>query len=309
MGTVLDVSLRVSPGGEAPAREALDQLFREVAALSRVASRFDPESGVSRLNDAAGQGPAAVDPALYEMLLQAESARRATRGAFDVTVGPVVALWTEAAGRDRAPSRDELAQVLTRVGRPIGLEQGRASLALPGMSVDLGGIAKGFALDRVRARLAEEGLARCLLSFGRSSVWAGGQTWRLLIESDDGTPVGLVELRDQALSLSSSLAQSSVIEGVAYGHVVDPRSGQALQSRRIAVVVGRRATEAEVLSTALLVLDEAAGRAVLEEQRAEAWVREEDGNEWQTSGWQAATGFRASRAGAPPAGSPQLDLD
>jgi thiamine biosynthesis lipoprotein len=98
-------------------------------------------------------------------------------------------------------------------------------------------------------------------------------------------------LSDQALSVSSSLGQSSEIEGRRYGHVVDPRTGQALAKRRRAIVVAQDATWAEVLSTALLVLDEAEATTVLTEQGAQALVIDEQGHHWNTPGWQAATGY------------------
>jgi thiamine biosynthesis lipoprotein len=287
----LDVSLRVAPGTEGPAREALGRVFETVRRLEAVANRFDPESAVSGLNERAGGGPVAVGSDLHAMLSEANLARTRTRGAFDVTVGPLVELWTRAAERGRAPDERELADARARVGRPVQLDaDGRASLERAGMSVDLGGLAKGFALDRVVQELLEAGFGRSLLSFGRSSIWAGGQPWKLRVESDEG-PLAVVVLQDLALSMSSSLSQSSEIDGVRYGHVIDPRSGQALRARRMALVVTESATRAEILSTALLVLGEADAREVLADLDAEAWVREEDGREWQTAGWLAATLF------------------
>jgi len=295
MGTVLDLSLLVPPGQEDEARDALRQAFDSVEALDGLASRFDPRSQLSALNAAAGRDSVALDPRLERLLRESEAARASTHGAFDVTVGPVVQLWSEAARRGRLPSPVEIAAARARVGRPLRLEPpGHASLVAPGMSLDLGGIAKGFALDDVAAELAARGFTRALLIFGRSSIWAGGRPWRLAIESDDGELLGVVEVADRAVSMSSSLSQSSTIEGVEVGHVVDPRSGEALRERRSAVVVAARATDAEVLSTALLVLDEREGRAVVGEAGAEAWVRSADGGEWQTAGWQRATRFHAA---------------
>lgn len=299
MGTVLDLSLLVPPGREDDAREALGAAFETAEALERLTSRHDPASQLSALNAAAGRGGIEIDPRLYELLRLSEAARTRTHGAFDVTVGPLVALWTEAARRDRTPAPDELRRARARVGRPLWLAPPfEAALTVEGMSLDLGGVAKGFAIDRIAAELAGRGLPLSLLSFGRSSVWAGGRSWRLRIESDQGEALAVVELADQALSMSSSLSQSTVIEGVEYGHVVDPRSGRALCERRSAVVVADRAVDAEVLSTALLVLDEREGRAVLREAGAEAWVRRADGIGWQSAGWRRATRFQAISDGS-----------
>ncbi len=304
MGTVLDVSLLVPAERVLESRELLREIFDEVAALESLASRFDPDGALVRLNARAGEGAEPVDPRLEAMLRQAVRARERTSGAFDVTVGPLVLLWIDAAERDRAPSTDEIQAALARVGGPIVFEpEGRAALARPGMSVDLGGLAKGVALDRAVELLRADRVPRALLSFGRSSLWAGGQNWRLAIQSDDGDWLGMVELRDQALSMSSSLSQSSWIEGVRYGHVVDPRSGMALRERRLALVVADSATDAEVLSTALLVLDEDEGREVVAGYGAEAWVRSASGTSWHTPGWPRASGFRPLEAPPPRTGA------
>jgi len=288
MGTVLDVSMRVPPGEEERGRAAIRSAIEIAVALEDVASSFDPASALGRMNARAGQGGATVDPRLYDMLVRAEEGRAASHGAFEVSIGPLVALWTDAARRNRTPSPAEVASARALVA-PITLVRGRAGLARPGMSVDLGGLAKGFALDHIATDLAERGIHSVLLDFGGSSIWAGGQPWRLAIESDAGHVLGIVEIEDRALSMSSSLSQSSVIEGVRYGHVVDPRTGQALSARRSAVVVASDAALAEILSTALLVLDEAEAREVLAGQAADGWVRGEDGSTWQTPGWAAAT--------------------
>ena len=229
-----------------------------------------------------------MDADLYALLEAAEAARHATRGAFDVRVGPLVTVWSEAAGLGQAPDAQVLEAARQRAAQPVVLGSDALVRLAAGGSIDLGGIAKGFALDRVgrdpalRARAA-------LFNFGRSSIRASGQDFRLRVEDDAGAALGVVTLRDRALSMSSSLSQSSVIGGVRYGHVIDPRSGEPIRERRTALVVAGSATAAEVLSTALLVLDESEARAVLSEQRAEAWVLREDGGDWQTPGWRAAT--------------------
>ncbi len=302
MGTVLDVSLLVPVRDRARARQALEVAFESAGTLDSMASRFEPASAVSRLNAAAGGEPLPIDPRLRALLQRAEEGRRETRGAFDVTVGPLVVLWTRAAERGLRPSAGELAEARRRVGGGIRLGPGdRAALPEPGMSIDLGGIAKGFALDEIALQLRSAGLGRGLLSFGRSSLWALGRpvdapAWRLAIGTDAGGLQGTVDLRDQALSVSSSLGQWSEIGGTRFGHVVDPRSGEALTAGRRAVVVADDATTAEVLSTALLILSPEEGRAALRARGAEALVVEADGASWHTPGW-PGTDPKASSSG------------
>ena len=298
MGTLLDLALLVRPGEEGRARETLAAAFDSVSSLERVVSRYLEGSDVRRLNAAAGGEDVEIDARVHALLARAEEARRSTRGAFDVSVGPLVELWTRAAERGVAPDETEIAAAAAFVGRPLVLGFSRpghwARLVEAGMSVDLGGIAKGFALDAVAADLRAAGFDRGLLSFGQSSVWALGApadapAWRLAVQDDEGGVLGVIELCDQALSVSSSLGRSSEIAGRRYGHVVDPRSGLAISEARRAIVVASEATLAEALSTALLVLSEEEGRDVLEGEKAEARVFRQDRSSWQTSRWQQAS--------------------
>jgi thiamine biosynthesis lipoprotein len=223
---------------------------------------------------------------------------RLTRGSFDVTVGPLVALWTRAGERDALPSAAELARARERVGsdRIEVRADGRVALAA-GSSVNLGGVAKGFALDRVRPLLRDHGVEAALLNFGQSSTWAvgappDGPGWRLLARAPDGGFAGVLTLRDRALSVSGSLGQWTEIEGRRYGHVLDPRSGRPLVRRREALVVAPSATLAEALSKALLVLGEAEGVALVAAQPdCEGLLLDANGGRFATPGWERATRF------------------
>jgi thiamine biosynthesis lipoprotein len=291
MATTLEVALVVPAGDRERARVQVERALASAESLEAVASRWLAESDVSELSRRAGRGAVPVHPRLHALLARAEDARRITNGAFDVTVGPLVELWAGAALRGELPAEDAIRAARLRAGREVELfPDGTAALPEPGMSVDLDGVAKGFALDEIAAALREAGLARGLVSFGESSVWALGAPpdaprWRLAIRDDAGRVVGAVALADQALSVSSSLGSRSEIAGRRYGHVIDPRTGLALSEGRLAVVVAPDATLADVLSTALLVLSEEEGRRVVDAQGAEARVVGERGSGWQSPGF------------------------
>jgi thiamine biosynthesis lipoprotein len=263
MGTVLEITLVVRDARSG--RSLLEQAFARAAELDRKLSRHDRSSEVSALNDAAGGEPIQLSPAVARALRASRRYWELTGGAFDVTVGPLVALWTRAAREARLPDADALAEARARVGADAltVTDDGRGRLARSGMALDLGGIGKGFALDELRGDL-EGRVEGALLDFGRSSMLAlgtpdDGDAWRILVGGGAGEPRGVVEISDRALSVSSSLGQHSVIEGNSYGHVIDPRTGRALSEGRFAVVLAPTATEAEVWSTALLVLDAGEG--------------------------------------------------
>lgn len=299
MGTVLEVTVRAPD--EARARAAIRDLFAEAERLDALLTSWDADSELSRLNRAAGRGPQRVEPELASLLRRSRRYGELTRGSFDVTVGPLVELWARAARRGSPPTSGELSEARRRVGfRQIRvLPDGRAELVSPGVSVNLGGVAKGYAVDRMRAVLERHGIGDALLNFGQSSTWAVGRPadapgWRLLARGPGDRFLGVLELRDQALSVSGSLGQWLEIEGRRYGHVLDPRSGQPLMQRRQALVVAHDATLAEALSKAVLVLGEREGLALVEEQEGcEALLVDADGGVWRTSGWDSAVRFEA----------------
>jgi thiamine biosynthesis lipoprotein len=295
MGTVLEMTLHARD--PAAARAHLDAAIADAKQLETLLSRHDPDSELSRLNRRAGEGAVAVSPLLAEVVARAHRATTTTRGAFDPSVGPLVTLWTDAARRDRIPDAQELAAALERVGPSRFRVTSQAVVLESGSRLDLGGIAKGFALDRMVERLRGADVAAVLLAFGQSSVWAlgappGEEGWRLLVRGPAGDVAGTLTLRDQALSVSGALGQGSRIEGREFGHVLDPRSGWPLSARRQALVVAPDATEAEVLSTALLVLGDEEGVGLVEAlPGCEGLLLDAAGGRWQTSGFVALAGF------------------
>jgi thiamine biosynthesis lipoprotein len=298
MGTVLELSLYGAD--EAGLARARDDAFAEVERLESLLSTWRPESDVSRLNAAAGRGAIPVASELAMLLARCAELTRDTGGGFDVTVGPLAALWREAAARNALPDPEALVAARARVG-PDRLvverdTEGASAALAAGGAVDLGGVAKGYALDRVRERLGAR-VEAALLSFGQSSTWAIGhppdsEGWRLLARGPGGGFAGVLTLRDRALSVSEALGQWHEIGGRRYGHVLDPRIGEPLTRNREALVVTGDATLAEALSKALLVLGPTEGIALIEGwPDAEALLLDEDGQAWRTHGWQRATRF------------------
>lgn len=302
MGTILEITLDATDAERG--RSMLDSLYAEVARLERAMTLFDEASDLSRLNRSAGRGPQGVDPDLARLLARSAELSRQTAGAFDVTVGPLVALWKDAATRGRVPDAGTLAATRARVGSDAIRvpASDRAEITRPGASVDLGGVAKGYALDRLAALVRAAGVTSALFSFGQSSLWAIGAPadadgWRLLVRRPDGGFAGVATLRDRAVSVSGSLGQSTEIEGRRYGHVIDPRTGQPLVRPLEAMVLCADATTAEAASKALLVLGESVGVALLGELGCEGLLVDAKGRRHETPGWAAAARFEVE---APP---------
>jgi len=297
MGTVLEAS--VCAPDRASGEALLRELFAAVAELERSCSSFDPASEISLLNRSAGRGPQAVSPALLRLTADSLAFSAQTRGSFDPTVGPLVSLWQAAGKAGRRPDAAELAATRARVGagsvRADRL-RGTVELRSPGTALDFGGIAKGWALDRASERLRAAGVTRAFLSFGESSLAALGASpgwdgWGIALTDASGHFAGTVELRDRSLSVSGSLGQYVEIDGRRYGHVIDPRSGEPLESARVAVVLAADGASAEALSKALLVLGEKEGLALVESLGAEGMLLDESGASFETPGWRVAARY------------------
>jgi FAD:protein FMN transferase len=300
MGTVLEITL---------CAPATSQNQDTIAALFATATRFDallttisPDSLLSRLNAHAGLGPQPMPPEVTDILSQSLRYWRLTEGTFDVTIGPLMALWRQAQVADVLPSPAAVQQVRAQVGSDkIRVSPaGAVSLVNKGMALDLGGIGKGYALDRLVDVLKGQRFTSALLDFGQSSIWALGQPpdaegWRLLVRQPNGGSVGIITVRNQALSVSGSFGQYFTVDGQRYGHIIDPRTGVPLQRDLLACVIAPSAAQAEALSKALLILGEHKGISLLQHHPGvEGLLVEVTGQQWMTKGWTQAVAFIAN---------------
>jgi thiamine biosynthesis lipoprotein len=234
----------------------------------------------------------AVDPELFDFIADAIRYSIESDGAFDVTVGPLMKTWGFFEGDGRVPSSNELDAARARVGyRHLVLDRAAHTIRFdgPGVSIDLGGIAKGYAVDRVAALLRHRGVEAALISAGGSSVFAlgappGETAWRVDVQD----PVAAsnvafsLRLKDRALSVSGSSEKSFEANGVRYGHVMDPRTGRPVPGILSVVVLTPDATSGDALDNALFVLGPAGGQALLRTERdSEAFFFLPDGASWR----------------------------
>jgi thiamine biosynthesis lipoprotein len=248
---------------------ALDELDR----IDRLLSHYRRDSPLSRLNGEAASGPVAVEPELLDLLSECLRWSRESDGAFDVTVGPLMKAWGFFRDEGRVPGDPELARILESVGyRHVVLDRRAGTLRFdrPGVELDLGGIGKGYAVDRVVALLRQRGVASALVNLGGSSVYGlgappGRAAWEVGIQdpTDPGKTAVTVELRDRALSVSGGYARFFEERGVTYAHILDPRTGRPVQGLLGVAVLTDSATEGDALDNVLFVRGLARGRAYL----------------------------------------------
>ncbi len=258
-----------TPNGQAAAEAALDLIDR----LEDQLSVYREHSEVSRLNAVAANGPVEVEPGLFNLLELAARITRETAGAFDVATGALTKAWGFYRRQGRVPTPTERADAMSRTGtRYLALDPDRRTVKYlrRGLEINLGGIGKGYALDRAAELLQREwSITSALLHGGSSSVRALGT----LPGHDLGWPIALrhpwqperhlktVYLADRALGTSAATFQHFEYNGRRLGHVLDPRIGWPAEGVEQVSVIAKRAAEADALSTALFVLGlEAAGR-------------------------------------------------
>ncbi len=253
-----------------------ERAFEEVDRIDRLMSVYKRNSAVSFVNRRAGREPVPVEPELFEFLQRCLAFSRQSRGAFDVTVQPLMRAWGFFGGRGRLPPESELRQAMQRVGyRKLGLDPGRRTVRFSrdGMALDLGGIAKGYAVDRVVSLLREYRIQSALVSAGGSTVFGlgappGKSAWKVKVRDpayprDSQRSALTVALRNRCLSVSGSYENSFVHEGVTYSHIMDPRSGRPVQGLLSVAVVAGSGTEGDALDNALFVMGPKKARAFL----------------------------------------------
>lgn len=271
MGTVVEIS--VVSGDPRHGSLALQAAFEEMARLEAMMSAFRDDSELSRLNREASSRPVRVSPELFEVIKMALALSRTTRGAFDITVGPLMKLWPFYAPEKRVPSAEEIREVLRRVGYGLvnlSPQERTVSFAVSGMALDLGGIAKGYAIDRAVAVLKERGIEAALVNAG-GDVFAygkkpGNQPWRVGLRHPRNPQelLAALPLTDKAVVTSGDYERYFLVDGKRYSHIVDPRSGVTAQRTASVTVVASSAAYADGLATGMLVLGPEEGLALAE---------------------------------------------
>ena len=254
----------VAYGADAHALPGIvERAFDEVDRIDRLMSHYKPDSPLSRLNREADKGPVAVDAELFAFIAESLRYSRESDGAFDITVGPLMKTWGFFRGEGRLPSDAELGDVQQRIGyRHVVLDPAAKTIRFdrPGMELDLGGIAKGYAVDRVVALLRAHGVPAALVSAGGSTVYGlgappGQRAWDVGVQDpvDSRKTALTVPLKNRALSVSGGYEKSFEVDGVVYSHIMDPRTARPVQGVLSVAVVTRTGTEGDALDNVLFV--------------------------------------------------------
>lgn len=218
-------------------RPAAEAALDEVDRLDEQMSLFQPGSELCAINRRAAREDVPVEPRLYGLFLRAQELWRETEGAFDIAVEPLMEAFGFYEGRVDPRRVKPIAGM-----KHVRLRDGKIRFTRPGVALDLGGIGKGFAIDRAASILRDAGVNRALLHGGSSTIYAIGE-WEVGLV-DRGKRIATVTIRDEALSTSSTFERP---------HIVDPRTGNAVEGRT-AWSFAKSATDSDALSTAFVIL-------------------------------------------------------
>jgi thiamine biosynthesis lipoprotein len=243
---------------------SVNEAFDEIDRIDRMMSHYKQESPLSRLNREAGEQAVKTDPELFDFITECLRYSRESDGAFDITVGPLMKAWGFFRGEGRLPSDAELNRVKEKIGyRHVSLDRNNQTIrfAREGMELDLGGIAKGYAVDRAIAVLKKNGIERALVNSCGSTIYGLGAPpgqwgWRLQLQDPTNSrkSAGSVTIRNQALSVSGSYEKFFEAGGRRYSHIMDPRTGRPVEGVLSVAVITPDGTSGDALDNVFYVL-------------------------------------------------------
>ena len=272
MGSLLRLTAWTSDEGAA--RSAFGEVFAEFTRLETLMSTWVADSDVQRVNRAAGMQPVTVSGEVREVLNSSRQISEWTGGKFDVSFGALSGLWKFDHDQDSViPDAHEVLRRLPLIDyRAIQIDDkaGTVLLARKGMSIHLGGIGKGYAIDRAVDILRRRGVRDFMVHGGGDIYVSGlkdGRPWRLAIQDPRGAAnrtLAELDLSDGTFSTSGDYERFFIKDGRRYHHIIDPSTGEPARGARSVTIVANRATIADGLSTGVFILGPRAGMALIE---------------------------------------------
>lgn len=266
------------------ANKAAKAAFARIGQLNDRLSDYQSDSEVRRLCNTSGRA-IKVSGDLLSVLLAAHQVSKNTAGAFDVTVGPLTKLWRRAHRRKELPDPKLMRQARSVVGfKLVGLDQRMSCVTLhkPGMRIDLGGIAKGYAVDEALKVLATHGIKRAMVN-GSGDIAIGDSppgrpTWRVSVgklQQPDEQSAGILNLKNCAVATSGDAFQHVEIKGQRYSHILNPKTGLGIGQSSSVTIIAPTGMLADSLASAVSVLGPNAGIQLIDSkkyQNCEAFV-------------------------------------
>ena len=260
MGTIVEVT--------SPDKRAAGIAFSEIKRIEDLLSKYKEDSEVSRLNKL---GKSVVSPETFYILKKSKEFWQLSSGAFDVTVAPLVDLWGFTNKNFTVPADEKIKNILNLIGSDKILLHNNENVIefeFPGMKIDLGAIAKGYAVDCAVKKLKEKGIHSCLINAGGQVYCLGkkfGLPWRVAIRAPRGRGIaGYLELTNRSVATSGDYEQYFIKSNKRYAHIFNPKTGYPADSGVIAVtVIAPDGLTSDALSTAIFVLGKVKGEKLV----------------------------------------------
>jgi len=289
MGTVWKIEV-VDHGRTAEARRAISEAYSELERIEAIMSEWRPDSPISKVDAAAGQHAVDVPEELRAMLVRSIRYSEQTQGTFDVTWRGMGNIWhfdedfvPPTAAEVDAARRNIDYRAIQIKGNSVYLPEGK--------NIGLGGIAKGYGVNRAVDVLVKAGFPDCLVDGGGDVKVSGthnGEPWRLGIQhprADHGTLLGVVRLSNRALVTSGDYERFRMVDGVRYHHIIDPRTGWPANASTSVSVLSTDAEQGVVLAKAIFILGAEQGLDLARAEGVEALVIDPQGRQHATEGF------------------------
>ena len=259
MGTVIEITLIADD--EEAANKASLQAFQEIKRIETLMSPWLDSSDVTRINRSAGKERVKVSPETFEVIQKAQEISELSEGGFDITVGPLTELWRKAREKKTPPSIEDVKGKLDLVNfKNIGIDpEGKVLLKKKGMAIDLGGIAKGYAVDRAFEFLKSLRYKNVIVNAG-GDLRVGGlknnQPWSIGIQNprESQKLLARISVSDMAVATSGDYEKYFIYQGKRYHHIFSPKDGFPTVGCQSVTIFSKDGMTADALATAVFVL-------------------------------------------------------
>lgn len=274
-------------------RKVMEEVKDVLLSLHNRMSIYESTSEISSLNHMAGSSYLSISPEIYDLIRRSVAYSKLTNGAFDITALPLKKIWQTA---EQIPTEAQIYHAKKLVNyRNIVFSDNKIMLKYSGMGVDLGGIAKGFAVDKVVELLKIRGIATGVINFG-GSVFVLGEERSVGIQTPfgkKGTYIGTIRVKNKAVVTSGAYENYRVINGTAYQHILDPHTGYPVNNELLAVtLIGAKAEGLDALATGVCVMGIQKGYDLLKKRQIDAIFIKKDGSVLLTEGIKESFSFK-----------------
>lgn len=274
-------------------RKVMEEVKDILLSFHKRMSIYESTSEISSLNHMAGSSSLSISPEIYDLIRRSIAYSKLTNGAFDITAFPLKKIWQTA---EQIPTEAQIHHAKKLVNyRNIVFSDNKIMLKYSGMGVDLGGIAKGFAVDKVVEFLKSRGTTSGVINFG-GSVFVLGEERSVGIQTPfgkKGTYIGTIRVKNKAVVTSGAYENYRVINGTAYQHILDPHTGYPVNNELLAVtLIGAKAEELDALATGVCVMGIQKGYDLLKKRQIDAIFIKKDGSVLLTEGIKESFSFK-----------------